>query len=331
MKLFEKKKFPNGKREIYFLNRPLFHYKKRLSAYDKIYAKRFTGLTEKEARFILRHQFKHMMGRSLNLDNPQTFNEKIQWMKLYCRDPRMTLCADKYKVRDYIKQQIGEKYLTPLLGVYDNAEEIDFDKLPNRFVAKVNWGSGQNIICTDKTQLDIAEVKRKLNMWMQPHSNHYYNLLEWVYKDIEPKIIIEEYLESLSHGALDYKFMCFNGKPYYIWVSNKYLSVQERSFYDLDWNMLDMELVEPHKIKAPKPAPRPDNLLEMIELARKLCQGFAHVRVDLYKLDDGTIKFGELTFSTSSGYSPWSPKEVDKKLGDLLDLNLIKKDVSSWA
>ncbi len=292
--------------------------------FNKLYSNNYTFNDEKELLKIL---YKKRTKENLNIENPKTFREKIQWLKLNYRDSKLTLCSDKYKVREYVKNLIGEKYLTPIIGVYDNVNDIDFNSLPDRFVVKVNWGSGQNIIIPDKSKANIESIKEKLSHWLDPKSNHYYVGLEWCYKDIEPKIIIEEYLESLSKSALDYKFMCFDSKPYYCWVSNKYLDTQERSFYDLDWNMQDIELVEPPKIKAKIPVPRPENLDEMIEIVNKLCQGFAHVRVDLYKLDDGTIKFGELTFMTSSGYSPWAPEGVDKMLGDLINIEQIKKEV----
>ena len=262
--------------------------------------------------------------RGLDLDNPKTFNEKMQWLMLHYRNPKMTLCADKYRVREYIKKTIGEKYLVKLLGVYDKFDDINFDELPNQFALKVNWGSGENLIVTDKSKLNMEEVRNKFNKWLEPLSNHYYLGLEWCYKNIEPKIICEEYLESISKSALDYKFMCFNDEPLYCWVSNKYKDIQERSFYDMDWNMQDIELVEWHKIKAPKPLPRPENYEEMKELATTLCKGWPHVRVDFYKLDNGDIKFGELTFHTSCGYSRWKPETIDYELGNLIDIEKIK-------
>lgn len=326
MKIFEKKKEGN-RRIFYIFGKKVLSYKKKLSKYDKIYAKRFKGLTREEERYILEYQFERMAGYKLNLDNPQTFNEKLQWLKLNYKNPLMTKYADKVAVRGFVKEKIGEQHLTPVIGVYDNVDDIDFDSLPEKFVAKVNWGSGQNIIVTNKSKLDIIETKRKLRDWMQPESNHYYNFLEWVYKDIEPKIIIEEFLEALGNSALDYKFMCFNGKPYYCWVSNKNLDVQERSFYNMDWVMQDMELVEPPKIKAKEPLAKPENFDEMVSIANKLCQDFPFIRVDLYKLNDGSLKFGELTFIPASGYSPWAPAEVDKKLGDLIDIEQLKKEI----
>lgn len=324
MKIFEIKKFGNVRTVVYLFGKKILSISND-KKYKKIYAKRFEGLTKEEERYILEYQFERAHGYKPNLDNPQTFNEKLQWIKLNYNNPLMTKCADKVAVRDFVKEKIGEQYLTPLIGIYNSVDDIDFDKLPNKFVAKVNWGSGQNIIVPDKSKLNINEAKAKLRKWTKPESNHYYTMLENVYKDIEPKIIIEEYLEALGNSALDYKFMCFNGKPYYCWVSNKNLEIQERSFYDMNWVMQDIELVEPPKIKAKEPLEKPKNFDEMVDVTNKLCQGFPHVRVDLYNLSDGSLKFGELTFITSSGYSSWAPIEVDKKLGDLFNIEQIKK------
>lgn len=274
---------------------------------------------------VKKRMFKLQTKRELNLDNPQTFREKLQWMMLHYQNPQMTVLADKFKVREYIKQKIGEKYLVNILGVYDSFEDIDFSKLPDRFVLKVNWGSGQNLIVNNKSELNIEEAKEKFNKWLQPKYNHYYFGLEWCYKNIEPKIVCEEYLESVNKSALDYKFMCFNGIPLYCWVSDKYKDVQERSFYDMDWNMQDIELVERHKIKAPNPVEKPENFEEMKQLAEILCKGWPHIRVDFYKLDNGDIKFGELTFFTSCGYSKWSPEEVDFEMGKYINIEEIKQ------
>ena len=163
------------------------------------------------------------------------------------------------------------------------------------------------------------------NNWMKSTSNHYYFGLELCYKNIEPKIICEEYLESVNKSALDYKFMCFNGKPLYCWVSDKFKDIQERSFYDMEWNMQDIELVEYHKIKAPNPIDKPENFDEMKNLAEILFKGWPHIRVDFYKLTGGDIKFGELTFFTSCGYSKWKPEEIDYAMGNLIDIDEIKK------
>ena len=140
----------------------------------------------------IKKQFKEALGYELNLENPKTYNEKLQWLKLYYHNPLMTKCADKYLAREYIKEKIGEEYLVPLIGVWDKVEDIDFNSLPKQFVLKVNWGSGQNIIVKDKSKLNIEETKNKLNGWLKPFSNHYYYSYEWQYKDIEPKIICEK-------------------------------------------------------------------------------------------------------------------------------------------
>ena len=206
MRIFYKEKLPKGKRKIYFCGFKILSYTKK-DKYYKIYAKRFKGLTEEEAKYILEVQFEWAQKRKPDIDNPQTFSEKLQWMKLYYHNPLQTLCADKVKVRDYIKEKIGEEYLVPLIGVYDSADDIDFSTLPDRFVMKVNWGSGQNIIVKDKSKLNIKDAKKRLKNWLKPESNHYYSGLEWVYKNIPPKIIIEEYLDSINNQALDYKVM----------------------------------------------------------------------------------------------------------------------------
>ena len=159
--MLKKVKEANGKRKIYLFGHKIFTYKRKQtkSRYDEIYAKRFEGLSEKEARSILEVQFERCTGKKLDLDNPKSFNEKIQWLKLYYRNPLMTKCADKIGVRDYIREKIGEEYLVPIIGIYKTPDEIDFETLPNRFVMKVNWGSGQNIIVTDKSKLDVKKAK----------------------------------------------------------------------------------------------------------------------------------------------------------------------------
>ncbi len=327
MRLIKKERKPDGRRNIYILGKRIISYKtKKKTSVAYLYEQRFNENFSTEDKLTILETFLgDHVGYKPNILHPRTFNEKIQWCKLFDKNPLRTICSDKYLVRDYVAEKIGEKYLVPLLGVYDSPEEIDFDKLPNQFAMKINWGSGQNIIVKDKKQLDIAAAKKQLSEWMKPHSNLYYKFLEYDYKNIVPKIVIEKYLETVDKSALDYKFLCFGGKPYFCWVSNKYKEVQERSFYDMDWNMLDLELVEEHKVKAKEPLPKPDNFDEMVKLAEKLCQDFAHVRVDLYNLPGGEIKFGELTLNSASGFSPWSPESFDFKMGELFDISKIKK------
>jgi len=242
MKIFSKERFPNGRRHIYFCGIKIFSYSKKqsISKFDRIYSHRFDGLTQDEMRYCLEEQFRRYAGYKLNLDQPQTFNEKLQWLKLYYhRHPNqlLTVCADKVAVRDYIAKKIGEEYLVPCLGVWDNPDDIDFDKLPDRFVLKVNWGSGQNIIVKDKSALDIADTREKLRQWMKPESNHYFAFFEWPYKNIKPKIIAEKFLD-FGTDLLDYKIMCYNGQPKNLFVCSERFSGLKVTFFDLNWERL---------------------------------------------------------------------------------------------
>ena len=315
MKIFEKKKEDN-RRTFYIFGKKVLSYKKKQSKYDKIYAKRFKGLTRQEERYILEVQFERMAGYKLNLDNPQTFNEKIQWLKHNYRDPLMTKCADKVRVREYIKEKIGEDYLIPCLGVYNSPEEIDFDKLPDRFVLKVNWGSGQNIIVKDKSKLNTEEVKEKLKNWMKPESNHYFNFLEWVYKDIEPKIITEKYIEQMDGNLIDYKFFCNCGKPVFLFLGIDRFIDTKFNFYDLNWNLLP---VKNHYKNCTREIPKPKNFEKMLQISEKLSVDFPFVRVDLFEIEN-KIYFGELTFYHFNGTEPFEPFKWDYKFGELIEL-----------
>ena len=306
----------DNKTSFYVFNHRLFTFKHK-SKYRKIYEKRFKGLTEAEQRYILEQQFIQNTGYPLNLDNPQTFNEKIQWLKLYDHNPLMTICADKVAVRDYIKEKIGEEYLVPALGIYDKPEDIDFDKLPNRFVLKVNWGSGQNIIVKDKSQLDIAETRQKLAEWMKPESNHYYNFFEPCYKNIQSKAIAEKYLEQIDGQVYDYKFMCFHGKPHWILVCKDRGKNTVYENYDMDWNLF---------VPTPKSAKhatteKPKHFDKMIEIAKKLSTPFPFVRVDFYYVSN-KIYIGELTFMPNGGFNSYD-REWNRKFGEWLDLNKV--------
>lgn len=231
----------------------------------------------------------------------------------------MTQCADKVTVRDYIAQKIGEEYLVPSLGVYSDPDEIDFYALPDRFVLKVNWGSGQNIICKDKSTLNIEDAKNKLKQWMQPHSNIYYLFLEWGYKNIQPKILCEQYIENDSdnHDIYDYKCYCFNGKVVYIlFMAGRQTDLKE-AYYDTQWNKQDFlcgcPMYEP-VVNAP------DNLMKMIQAAETLSKDFPFARVDFFRMNDGRLYAGEITFFPCAGYCEWAPPEWDLKLGQMLQL-----------
>ena len=258
--------------------------------------------------------------RKIDIQHPRTFNEKIQWLKLY--DPMnklKTKLADKYRVREWIEEKVGAEYLIPLLGVWNNISEIDLDTLPDRFVLKTNHGSGTTVAILNKEEADWPEIKKKYDKWLS--NNYAFDSFEPHYKDITPKIIAEEYIEQKDGNLYDYKIHCFNGKPLYILV------VGERDLkhhtgraatYDIEWNL--QSFTQDSYFPFEKPMSKPKNLKEMLRLAEILSQEFSYVRVDLYELDDGSIKFGEMTFTPCSGMYDWNPPEMDEKWGELLKL-----------
>lgn len=260
------------------------------------------------------------MGKKLNLDNPQSFNEKLQWLKIYDRKPLYTQLADKYRVREYIAETIGEEYLIPVFGVYDRFDDIDFDKLPNQFVIKCNHDSGGLVICRDKSKIDIDAARKKINKSLK--NKFYYASREWPYKDIKPKIIIEQYMENENkNGLVDFKFFCFDGKPEFLYVSE---GLEDHSTAKISFVSMDFELMPFHR-KDFKPFGsidevfKPKNYDKMIELAEKLSQNFPFLRVDLYEIND-RIYFSELTFFPCSGTIPFEPEEYDLKIGSYLTL-----------
>ena len=256
--------------------------------------------------------------KSFDIDHPQTFNEKIQWLKLYDSTPIKTRLADKYLVREWVKEKIGEKYLIPLLGVYDRFEDIDFDKLPNQFVIKCNHGCGYNIIVKDKSQLDLVAAKLKVDRWMRENFA-FKNGFELHYRDIKPKILVEIYLENEGTNDLyDYKFWCFNGKVTYIqFLSERNLSGLRMAFYNRKWEK--QNFVYSHPLDT-KNIPKPANLELMIQLAERLASEFSHVRVDFYLLNNGAVKFGEMTFTSASGVPHWSDQQIDLSMGQQIEL-----------
>lgn len=264
------------------------------------------------------------MGKSLNIENPQTFNEKIQWLKLYNRNPKNTKYVDKYEVRRYIAETIGEQYLIPLINVYDEVNEINWDSLPNSFVLKCTHGSGSNIICKDKNNLDINLAKKKLKRWM--NQSWYYFGREWEYKNIKPRIICEKYIvDNHENDLKDYKIMCFNGKAKCIFVclnrnSKNGLNI---NIYDKNWNLLPFERNgAPNSKEIVK---KPKNLELMLELAEVLAKEFPFLRVDFYDVND-KIYFGEMTFYPGSGFRGFTPEQYDEILGSWINLPIESKN-----
>ena len=274
----------------------------------------------------LETKYKIYMKTNLNLSDPKTFNEKLQWLKIHNRKPEYTMLADKYKVREYISKKIGEEFLIPLLGVRDNPNEIDFDSLPNKFVLKCNHNSGLGMcICKDKSNLNIKKVKRNLRRGLK--QDYYITGREWPYKNIQRKIISEKYMvnDSNSNEFTDYKFFCFNGYVDCVMVCLDRNSGDPKFyFFDKDWKL---KRLNKRGKEAPKDftIPKPECIDDMFDIASRLSEGFPFVRVDLYQ-SYGKIYFGEMTFYPDSGFDNNILKESDDYLGNLIDLSLVKND-----
>ncbi len=267
-------------------------------------------------------QFLYKQKRLPDLLNPKTLNEKLQWLKLNYRDPIIPICADKYAVREHLENLGLQNYLIPLITTIRSNEEIQFDKLPNRFVAKAAHSSGWNILCKDKTTLDRRRFEQSLYTWLQ--TNFYEIGREWIYKDISPKIVVEEFIETAAgESPWDYKFFCFHGEPKFIQVDYSRFSNHTRNLFDLKWNLLPCSLEYPNSDNVSDP---PTNLQEMIQLAGKLSEDFPFVRVDLYDVDE-KVYFGELTFCPGKACERFRPTSWDYTLGEYLNLPLARTSI----
>lgn len=249
--------------------------------------------------------------RWMNLRSPVTFNEKVNYLKVNRPQIDGTLWADKVAVREYVSEKIGEKYLIPLHGVYSDAREIDFDKLPKGFALKTNHGSGWNIICNDKNKLDKNKSVTKLNKWLK--YNAYYLSREWQYKDIKPKIMCEE---LLVYDIYDYKFFCFHGKPKIIQVDVDRFTNHTRAFFDENWNRLDFSLTYP---QTEKEIEKPEQYEEMYKIASVLAANTIFLRIDLYIHND-KVFFGEITLHPEGGFAPFIPEKYNKVIGELINI-----------
>ena len=274
---------------------------------------RYHILSEKE---YIKQTFKNILSYELNLDNPKTLNEKIHWLQKNDRTPLYTLCSDKYAVRKYVKEKIGEQYLIPLVLQTTNPKEIIPDNLPDYpFIIKTNHGCGGHVRVKDKSKIDWNRIQKHLKKSLK--SNFYYQFREWQYKNIKPCIIVEKLLlDKNSNIPYDYKFHCFNGKVEIISADmHRYIDLK-RNVYDKDWNFIDcrMRLENGGKVK------KPYMLNKMKSLAEALAQDFKYVRVDLYNIDS-KIYFGELTFSPAAGFQQFIPAKWDRILGNKLVLH----------
>lgn len=255
------------------------------------------------------------MKKRLNLKNPKSFTEKLQWLKLYYHNPEHTKMVDKALAKEYVSNLIGEKYIVPLLGCWDRFEDIDFNKLPNQFVLKTTHGCGGMVICKNKSELNKSEAKKTIEKSLK--TNYFIFSREWPYKNLVPKIIAEKFLVDESGTELkDYKFFCFDGIPKAMFVATDRGIDTRFNFYDMDFNLLPF--TNGYK-NSDKVISKPKNFDLMIELAKKLSKGIPHVRVDFYNVD-GKIFFGELTFFHLGGMVPFEPEEWDYIFGSWLNL-----------
>lgn len=265
----------------------------------------------------LRHKYKKVLGTKLHLRNPQTLNEKIQWLKLHDRNPLYHKLIDKYEGKCHIASIVGEEFVFPTLGIYDKFDEINFDELPERFVLKCVHDAASTIICKDKTKFDIEKAKKVLEE-KQGVDYYHYDGKQWGYKGIKPRIICEPYMEDETGELKDYKIFCFNGRPEYVEVDfNRWIN-HKLNPYDFDWNPLNFCDTSLNDYDAN--IPRPQNMDQMREFAEKLSKDIPFVRVDFYSIN-GHVYVGEMTFYPGGGFIQFNPREVDLKYGQMLDLS----------
>ena len=267
----------------------------------------------------LKRTFKACFGYVPDLENPRTFNEKLQWLKLHDRKDIYTTMVDKYEAKKYVSHVIGEKYVIPTLGVWDHFDDIDFSKLPTSFVLKCTHDSGSVVLVWDKNHWDKEAAKKLLERGLS--RNYYWSGREWPYKNVKPRILVEEMVDM---NPVDYKWICMKGEPEVLCMCmDRQKGDLTFNYYDMNFNLLPFEWVHPNiKTGGVK---RPENFDEMKELAQKLSKDIPEVRVDFYDIN-GQVYFGELTFYHQSGFAPFSPEKWDLKLGQLLDLTDIKRE-----
>ncbi len=268
---------------------------------------------------FLRKTYEMKMGRPLNLENPVSYTEKLQWLKAYDHRPEYTVMVDKYAVKQYVAEKIGPEYVIPLLGVWDRVEDIDFDTLPERFVLKTTHDSGGILVCQDKNSLDIGDVQKKFAYSLG--REYYDNNREWPYKNVPHRIIAEAYMEDSRCGELrDYKFFTFGGEPRVLYIAQGRGRGEPTvaDFFDMDFNHLDFTI--DHDM-APVPPEKPECFEEMKRLAAVLSKGTPQLRVDFYEVD-GKVYFGEMTFFHCSGLHSFHPESWDRTFGDWVELPL---------
>ena len=278
---------------------------------------KYNNLSDEE---FIKLKFKATMNRELDLDNPVTFNEKLQWLKLHDRKPIYTQLVDKAEVKRYVAEKIGEQYIIPTIGIWDHFDDIDFSQLPDQFVLKCTHDSGGLVICKDKKTLDLSFAKNKIEKSL--HRNYYHYGREWPYKNVKPRIIAEKYMEDKETKELrDYKYFCFDGKAKMMFIATNRQGEGDTYFDFFDINGRHLPFTQGHPNAPIKPS-IPHNHQKIIELAEKLSGGMPQVRIDFYEAN-GEIYFGEITFYHFSGFTPFVPNKWDEELGKLINIPTI--------
>lgn len=274
-------------------------------------------------RFFIETEFRLIMGYKLDLKHPKTFNEKLQWLKLYDRNPLYTNLADKLAMKDYMIDAIGAEYVVPTLAIYNSVDEINLDTLPNQFVLKCNHDSGSVVICRDKSSFDLNKAKEKLRNALK--NNFYNHHREWVYKDIKPMVFAETYLDydlnttMKNNEMVDYKFYCFNGEPKFLYVSQGLEAQDTASINYLNMNYSIAPFQRLDFVYFDKIPPKPSSFEKMVELSKNISRGFPFVRVDWFECG-GRPYISELTFYPGGSPTPIKPFEYEYQIGDWLNL-----------
>jgi len=301
-------------RSSFFLSKTLiiFWIERKFKQMKQKYQKYFT-----DDYAVTKKEFAKKKGRELAVENPESFSDKLQWLKLYWRDDLATKCADKLLVREYVTEKGYEDILNEVYGVFEDVNQIEISKLPQRFVLKTTHGSGWNSFCKDRCQYDWIREKEKLKTWMK--LNYFWVTREWIYKEIKPRIICEKYLGRTNRLPVDYKIFCFHGEPKFTYVCLDRDDDLRFDYYDIDWHK---QPIKKALDMSDKILPRPENYDLMLDIAHKLSEPFPFVRVDLYEIE-GKIFFGELTFFPSSGMDRFDPEVYDYIVGEMLDISSI--------
>ncbi len=261
--------------------------------------------------------YRLLTGSRLDLKHPTTYGEKLNWLKLYDRVPEYSIMVDKVRAKEWVSQRIGSQYIIPTIGVWENPEDIDFDALPEKFVLKCNHNSGKGMyICRDKSRMDIRSVIKELHKGLK--ENYYLRFREWPYKDVPRRILAEQFMEEENGTSelVDYKFFCFNGQPYMMYISQDHAAQPTTDFFDMSFNRLPIRMKDPNSnIEVEKPK----LFEEMKKLATVLSKGIPHLRVDFYVINN-KVYFGELTFFHNAGFTVIWPKEWNVKIGEMIKL-----------